>query len=63
MELKLSERLQMMADAVAEGAAAADIGTDHGYLPIWLACNKRYQPRASEESSGKYTELSAGFSF
>ena len=41
MELKLSERLQMMADAVAEGAAAADIGTDHGYLPIWLACNKR----------------------
>ena len=36
MELKLSERLQMMADAVAEGAAAAENGNDHR-LPAYLA--------------------------
>lgn len=32
----LGPRLQKCADFVREGSRFADIGTDHGYLPIWL---------------------------
>ena len=32
----LGKRLQKCADMVRTGVAVADIGTDHGYLPIWL---------------------------
>ncbi len=34
--MKLSERLQWIADRVPAGAVAADVGTDHGLLPIFL---------------------------
>lgn len=34
--IRLSPRLQMVADFVPLCACAADIGTDHGYLPVWL---------------------------
>lgn len=33
---KLNPRLQCIADCVSQGARLADIGTDHGYLPVWL---------------------------
>lgn len=33
---KLSKRLQAAADFVTVGSCAADIGTDHGFLPIYL---------------------------
>lgn len=33
---KLSERLQAVADRVKHGEPAADIGSDHAYLPIYL---------------------------
>ena len=33
---KLSKRLQAAADFVTEGSRVADIGTDHGFLPIYL---------------------------
>ena len=37
--MKLSERLQVCADLVRPGGCAADIGTDHGFLAIWLVQN------------------------
>lgn len=33
---QLNPRLQTAAEWVRENSRAADIGTDHGYLPIWL---------------------------
>ncbi len=33
---KLSQRLQMIADNILKGETMADIGTDHGFLPIYL---------------------------
>lgn len=38
--MELSKRLQAVAGLVTEGASVADIGTDHGYIPIYLAENK-----------------------
>ena len=35
--LRLSERLKLVASFVPEGSRIADIGTDHGYVPIYLA--------------------------
>ena len=35
--IKLSQRLQAIADLVPAGAKVADIGTDHGFLPCYLA--------------------------
>ena len=37
--LKLSERMLMAAKMVRSGKIAADIGTDHAYLPAWLVLN------------------------
>lgn len=33
---KLSKRLQAVADFVTWGSCAADVGTDHGFLPVFL---------------------------
>lgn len=37
--MELSKRLQAVADFVTTGYRVADIGTDHGYIPIWLVEN------------------------
>ena len=37
--IKLSTRLQAIADFVEKGQSLADIGTDHGFLPMFLAEN------------------------
>ena len=34
--LQLQPRLQLLADMVPEGCRLADVGTDHGYLPVYL---------------------------
>ncbi len=41
--IKLSNRLQAIADMVPQGAKVADIGTDHGFLPCWLAQNDKVE--------------------
>lgn len=35
--VKISERLKLVASFVTEGSRVADIGTDHGYVPVYLA--------------------------
>lgn len=37
--IKLSPRLQTIADFVEKGQSLADIGTDHGFLPLFLTEN------------------------
>ena len=37
--IKISDRLRTVADMCRQGNVAADIGTDHGYLPIYLVQN------------------------
>lgn len=39
--MQLSHRLQALADLVGEGCVLADIGCDHGYIPIYLVEQKK----------------------
>lgn len=39
--LKLTERLQLVADCLEPCECFADIGTDHAYLPVWMLQNGR----------------------
>lgn len=41
--MELSKRLYAVAGLVTEGASVADIGTDHGYIPIYLAEKEAYK--------------------
>jgi tRNA (adenine22-N1)-methyltransferase len=36
-QIKLSNRLGVIASFIGENAAVVDVGTDHGYLPVYLA--------------------------
>ena len=37
--MELSIRLKTVAEAVTKGNRVADVGTDHGYVPIYLVKN------------------------
>ncbi len=37
--IKLSDRLLAIAQLVPTSGGVADVGTDHGYIPVWLAQN------------------------
>ncbi|MCC8098403.1 MAG: class I SAM-dependent methyltransferase [Eubacterium sp.] len=51
--MKISKRLKMSADLVPESVLLADIGTDHGYLPVYVVENgKVKQAVASDISKG-----------
>ena len=39
ISVKLTDRLKKIAAFIENGSAVADIGTDHGYLPVYLAQN------------------------
>lgn len=41
--MELSKRLQAVADLVGEGTVVADVGTDHGYIPIYLLETRKCQ--------------------
>lgn len=37
--IKLSPRLNAIANLIPKSGGIADVGTDHGYIPVWLAQN------------------------
>lgn len=41
MKIRLSKRMEALASLVAQGDRLADVGTDHGYIPIFLVQNGR----------------------
>jgi tRNA (adenine22-N1)-methyltransferase len=51
--IKLSDRLMTIAGFIKQGAVVADIGSDHGYLPVYLAqCGLARGIIASDISAG-----------
>lgn len=52
MEIRLSKRLTALANMVTDGNRLADIGTDHGYIPIYL-CQTGKIPSALAMDIGK----------
>ena len=50
--MELSKRLQAVADLVSSGLTVADVGTDHGYIPIHLIetgkCSKAFAMDVNE---------------
>ena len=51
MKLHLTKRLSAVANFVSEGAVLADIGSDHAFLPCYLAQNKRIKKAHSNIGS------------
>ena len=64
---KLSDRLQLIADQIQKGETMADIGTDHGFLPIYLReediCPQVIMTDISEPSLQKAKGYAGAFQF
>ena len=60
--MRLSKRIYALADAVNQGDSVADIGTDHGYVPMLLMRDGR-SPRVimSDISEGSLTKAKETF--
>ena len=43
-DIKLSKRLAAIAELLPEGCGVADIGTDHGFIPVWLCKRGKNAP-------------------
>lgn len=64
----LGRRLQMVASLVRPGGTVADVGTDHGRLPVWLVLSGRsraavagdVRPGPLEAARRTVTEFAAG---
>ena len=41
--MQLSQRLLAVADLASAGYCLADVGTDHGYIPIYLMEKGKYE--------------------
>lgn len=54
--LQLQPRLQMLARLVPQGAALADVGTDHGYLPVYLLQEGRIRRAIASDVSAEPLE-------
>ena len=39
--VQLSKRLQSVADLAGHCGTMADVGTDHGYIPVYLVSNQK----------------------
>lgn len=52
MRIKLSNRLQAVARQIPVGLRVADVGTDHGYLPVYLVVND-IAPKVIASDRGK----------
>lgn len=51
--MKLTPRLQAIADLIAPNSKVADVGSDHGYLAVYLyQMNKGIKPIASDVNAG-----------
>ena len=50
--MQLSKRLQAVAGFVSDGYSVADVGTDHGYIPIYLADGSRAKIIAMDINEG-----------
>jgi len=54
--MKLTPRLQAIADKIPPGSAVADIGSDHAYIPVYLLVNRlARRVIASDNNKGPLT--------
>ena len=53
MAVTLTKRLATIAELVRGGAYFADVGTDHGYLPVWLVQNGRISRAIAADINAK----------
>ena len=71
--LKLTKRLRAVADFVQPGARVIDVGTDHGYVPLWLlergiaseavACDIAPGPLSSAKRTAAEADITENISF
>ena len=58
MNLILSPRLKIIADSIQGYETAADIGSDHAYIPIYLAKNNRVKSAIATDVNSGPVEIS-----